>query len=294
MPGIRAGALFVCLVAGTSQARAQAGATPIVLVEDTIATPADSLVVTLRKQGAYRVTVTPSIGRLTLRHLRLPGTVIVLPVNDSLGRLEYYAVQLPDNGAYAVQVTGRAAPVIVRIFSDVAEETRMTRQRIDNRKRTWAIGVLASIGGHSSYETPVDPPGLSEAGSDWEVGLAASNIGRFGGSLTYGQEQRGSARKVSWISAEARGRLGRWRGVGGRTLDGGLLLRAGIGEVSRTSNDLKLIAPGAYLTHAVVEDAAGRGLQLDLAYQLGLLADGGVDGGSKTMHRALVGVRWMP
>ena len=291
-PRLQAAALLLCLLASVHPARAQVAASPVLLKEDTLATPSDSLVVTLRKRGAYRVTVSPAVGTLALRHQRLPGSVIIHPVKDSLNQLQYYAVQLPDDGTYAIRVTSRELPVIVRVLGDVAEETRMTEARIENRKRTWAIGILAALGRHSGYAT-WDNPGVAEAGGEWEVGLAASNIGRFGGSLTYGQETRGTERKVMWIAAEARARVGRWGGIAGRTLDGGLLLRAGIGEVDRLGNDVKLVAPGVYLTHALLEDMAGRGLHADLAYQLGFVADGG-DGESTSMHRVMVGLRWLP
>lgn len=290
---LQAWALLLCLLAGANSVRAQAVASPVLLKEDTLAQASDSLVITLRKRGAYRVALEPAVGTLSIRHLRLPGSVIIHPVKDSVGYLSYYAVQLPDDGAYAVRVTGRDGAVVVRVFGDVAEETRMTTERVENRKRSWSFGFLGALGRHSGYAT-TESVGKTDGGADWEVGLAASNIGRFGGSFTYGQDRRGSARKVSWISAEARGRLGRWYGIGGRTLDGGLLLRAGIGEVDRVSNDVKMVAPGAYLTHSVLEDVAGRGLQIDLAYQLRFLADGGVEGESKSVHRVSVGVRWLP
>ncbi len=292
--------LLVCVLGASGTAAAQQDSVWLkLLAEQTLSAATDTLVVPLRRQGAYRITVTPSMGVLSVRQLRFPARPIIRPVPDSLGKVDHFDIQAPQDGPYAVMVTERSEPVVVRVYSDVVEAERMQQRGLERRKRSWAVGLMAGAGAYSAYDVGVETPGLAEGGVDWELGVTVAQLSGLGGSLTYGAQGRGAGRDIGWITAEVRGRFLRTSGLGNRTLALGAVFRGGIGNLDGKEAAVTVFGPGLFVSQALTEDAAGRGVLLDGSYQFGVIGDTDevADDSapkSRTQHRVALTVRWLP
>lgn len=246
----------------------------------------DSVIVSLRRHGQYRVLLSRS--HLTASAIPLKRASPALLVNVTpQGPVSYTILEVyPYTTAPHVLFTAASGDTVrIWLWADRAEE----RRSAEARDREWGIGLLVGAGYHSGYRIRPADPTPAAASADFETGLLFGSSGRLSGLLGVTMQPRYSgAESVLWVFAEPRMRILRHRPIG---LD--LALRIGQGAASNSANDPSLIGLGLALAYSLDDRPGARGWRAGLHLMYGWLGNVGESNDSK-MLRAGVTLSWLP
>lgn len=256
--------------------------------------PGDSttgVTVALVRRVVYWVEVSGP-GRLSAVPARRGRPGFIVPIDSgragSVQRFELYALEA---GEYDLRLSGAPGTTsTIRLYVDAAQTADIAARR----DRELSVGVYASAGIHTGYR--LDPTGGAQprGGSDLEACLLAEFAGRFGtciGMLRQAFPDHGFS--VAWLFIEERVRLVSARGLGGKLVSGGVILRlsraGAAGPRGLTANQAGV---GFYLRQRIASEDR-RGWSAVVSWMHGRQG-GGLETEKLDTDRITVGLVWMP